>query len=241
MGFAVEPIGETLELGIRGVGDYLKYFISDSLRMRSQGDSTWIHTWRVFYWAWWLGWAPFVGIFIARISRGRTIREFVFGVMVIPTLVSILWFTVFGGMTLNVADLFPLEELAAMTANPETALFRIFDRYPLGGVQSLIALMLLVTFFITSANSATFVLGMLTSHGTLEPSTRKKTFWGILIAVVAFALILSGGIEMIQTISIVIAFPYLFILLLICVSLVLALRKDTSRKKEPDCKKEEIS
>ena len=176
--------------------------------MQSEGDSGWIQAWRVFYWAWWLSWAPFVGIFIARITRGRTIREFIFGVMIIPTLVSILWFTVFGGLTLNVTDQFSSKQLAVMSAHPETALFHIFDQHPLGLLLSLIALMLLVTFFITSANSATFVLGMLTSHGELDPPAGKKTFWGILIAVVAFALILSGSIEMIQTISIVIAFPY---------------------------------
>lgn len=224
--FLTGPILDTLKLGLQGTVDYLKNFLSDSLRMQSEGDSTWIQSWRVFYWAWWLSWAPFVGIFIARISRGRTIREFVFGVMIIPTLVSILWFTVFGGLTLNVTDQFSAKQLSVMTAHPETALFHIFDQYPLGLLLSLIALVLLVTFFITSANSATFVLGMLTSHGALDPPAEKKTFWGILIAALALALILSGGMEMIQTISIVIAFPYLFILLFICISLVLALRKD---------------
>jgi len=241
LAFAAGPMLDTLKLGLNGMADYLKYFLSDSLRMQSEGDSGWIQAWRVFYWAWWLSWAPFVGIFIARISRGRTIREFIFGVMIIPTLVSILWFTVFGGLTLNVTDQFSSKQLAVMSAHPETALFHIFDKYPLGLLLSLIALMLLVTFFITSANSATFVLGMLTSHGELDPPAGKKTFWGILIAVVAFALILSGSIEMIQTISIVIAFPYLFILLLICVSLVLALRKDKQKINRNDpITKEEI-
>lgn len=226
LAFLVGPMGDTLKLGLEGFGSYLLHFLPDSLRMSAQGDRTWIEQWRVFYWAWWLGWAPFVGIFIARISRGRTIREFVLGVMIIPSVVSIVWFTVFGGMTLNVVDAFSTQELLAMTAAPETALFHIFDQYPLGIVLSLIALMLLVTFFITSANSATFVLGMLTSDGALEPPNSKKTFWGILIAVVSFALILSGGIDMIQTVSIVIAFPYLFLLLLVCVSLVKTLRRE---------------
>lgn len=230
LAFFVGPMGDTLRLGLQGTVDYILHFFPDSLRLQSNGDSTWIRNWRVFYWAWWLGWAPFVGIFIARISKGRTVREFVLGVMIIPTLVSIAWFTVFGGMTLNAVDAFPSEALLAMAAAPETALFHIFDRYPLSMVLSLIALMLLVTFFITSANSATFVLAMLTSDGALEPPTGKKTFWGILIAVVAFALILSGGIQMIQTISIVIAFPYLFILVLICASLVMALHKDENTK-----------
>jgi len=226
LAFVAGPMGDTLKLGLQGTADYILNFFQDSLRMQSNGDSTWILNWRVFYWAWWLSWAPFVGIFIARISKGRTIREFVLGVMIIPTLVSILWFTVFGGLTLNVADEFHPDQLLGMASAPETALFHIFDKYSLGIVLSLIALMLLVTFFITSANSATFVLAMLTSDGALEPPTNKKTFWGILIAVVAFALIQSGGIQMIQTVSIVIAFPYLFILIGIGISLVKSLNKD---------------
>lgn len=226
LGFLVGPIGKTLKLGLRGVADYLLHFFPDSLRMSAEGDNAWIQNWRVYYWAWWLSWAPFVGIFIARISRGRTIREFVFGVMVIPTLVSVLWFSVFGSMALHIADDFTTPVLAAMVAAPETTLFHIFTRYPLGKVLSLVAMALLVTFFITSANSATFVLAMLSSRGALEPRSGKKIFWGILIAVAAFALILSGGIQMTQTISIVIAFPFLFILLLICLSLVKALTNE---------------
>lgn len=181
--FVIGPGRQTLQILVTGLGDYILNFFPDSLRLSSEGDSFWIQNWRVFYWAWWLSWTPFVGIFIARISRGRTIREFILGVIIVPTLVSILWFSVFGSMGLNVAGNFTAEELTAMAASPETALFHVFSQYP----------------------------------------------FGILIAAIALALILSGGIEMIETISIVIAFPYLFILLLICVNLVIALRE---KKKE---------
>lgn len=236
LGIIVGPRSDMLVRGLRGARDYVLNFFQDSLRLSSNGDSTWINNWRVFYWAWWLSWAPFVGIFIARISRGRTVREFVLGVMLVPTLVSILWFTVFGTMALDSTGHFSTQELLAMAASPQTALFKIFNEYPLAKVLSGIAICLLVSFFVTSANSATFVLAMLSSDGELEPPNRKKVFWGVLIAIVAFALIMSGGIDVIQNISISIAFPYLFILLLICVSLVLALRKD---KKEtaptPEC------
>ena len=112
--------------------DYIINFFPDSLRLSSNGDSSWIQNWRVFYWAWWLSWTPFVGIFIARISRGRTIREFILGVIIVPTLVSILWFSVFGSMGLNVAGNFMAEELTAMAASPETALFHVFSQYPFG-------------------------------------------------------------------------------------------------------------
>ncbi len=227
--FLIGPSLRTVQTLVTGLADYILNFFPDSLRLSSNGDSSWIQNWRVFYWAWWLSWTPFVGIFIARISRGRTIREFILGVIIVPTLVSILWFSVFGNMGLNVAGNFPAEELTAMVASPETALFHVFSQYPFGILLSLIAIFLLTTFFVTSANSATFVLAMLTSDGKLEPPNRLKVFWGILIAAIALALILSGGIEMIETISIVIAFPYLFILLLICVNLVMALRE---KKKE---------
>lgn len=230
--FLIGPSLKMLGIQAQGLLDYLTYLIPDSLRMSSQGDSAWIQDWRVFYWAWWLSWAPFVGVFIARISRGRTIREFVLGVMIVPTAVSTVWFSVFGGISLHAADRFSSEELAQITASPQTALFHVFDQYNFGIVLSLVAMTLLVTFFVTSANSATFVLAMLTSGGKLDPPNNKKIFWGVLMAVVAFALILSGGISVIQTISIVIAFPYLFILILIGVSLVKELKKETGTKPE---------
>ncbi len=206
-----------------GLKDYMVNFFPDSVRTSSQGDTSWIRDWRVFYWAWWLSWAPFVGVFIARISKGRTIRQFVLGVMIIPTLVSCVWFSVFSGLTFNVVDAFSTAQLTEILAKPETALFYIFGQYDFGFILSLIAMILLVTFFITSADSATFVLAMLTSDGNLNPKANRKVFWGILIAVVAFALILSGGISVIQTISIDIAFPYLIVLLLICACLMKAL------------------
>lgn len=227
--FIMGPGSNILTTMFRGIGDYIVHFIPDSLRLTSQGDGSWIQNWRVFYWAWWLSWAPFVGVFIARISKGRTIREFVLGVMIVPTLVSIVWFSVFGGVAMNVTGNFTAEQLAEIAASPQTALFIIFGQYKYGVVLSLIALVLLVTFFITSANSATFVLAMLTSDGELEPPNDKKIFWGILMAVIAFALIVSGGISGIQTIAIVIGFPYLIILLLVCVSLMKRLRKQGKR------------
>ena len=227
--FFIGPTLKILGIQARGLLDYLTYLVPDSLRLSSQGDSQWIQDWRVFYWAWWLSWAPFVGVFIARISRGRTIREFVLGVIIVPTAVSMVWFSIFGGISLHAAGNFSSEKLAELTAAPQTALFHVFDQYRVGIVLSLIALTLLITFFVTSANSATFVLAMLTSDGQLDPPNHRKIFWGVLMAVVAFALILSGGISVIQTVSIIIAFPYLFILILIGISLVKELKKEPEK------------
>ena len=226
--FIIGPTGDDVRILIVGVKDYLLNFFPDSLRLAaSDGSVNWIQDWRVFYWAWWLSWAPFVGFFIARISRGRSVRQFIIGTMIVPTVVSIFWFAVCSGLTFHVIDTFSTEHLTALVACPETVLFYIFQQYqPIGAVFSIVAMLLLGTFFITSANSATFVLGMITSEGNLNPSHGKKIFWGILVALVAFALIVSGGIAMIQTIAIIIAFPYLFILLATCVSNVVVLTKE---------------
>lgn len=176
LAFLIGPSGKIIYHLAAGIKDYIVNFFQDSLRLTSQGDSSWIQGWRVFYWAWWLSWAPFVGVFIARISRGRTIREFILGVMIIPTAVSAIWFSTFGGVSLNVADHFSAEQLTEMAAAPQTTLFYIFDQYNFGIILSLIAIVLLIIFFVTSADSATFVLSMLTSDGDLEPPNNKKIF-----------------------------------------------------------------
>ena len=226
--FIIGPTGDDVRILIVGVKDYLLNFFPDSLRLAaSDGSVNWIQDWRVFYWAWWLSWAPFVGFFIARISRGRSVRQFIMGTMIVPTVVSIFWFAACSGLTFNAVEAFSADQLTAIAACPETALFYIFGQYqPLSAALSIIAMLLLGTFFITSANSATFILGMTTSDGDLNPPNSKKIFWGILIALVALALIISGGLTMIQTIAIVIAFPYLFILLVACVNNVVMLKKE---------------
>lgn len=227
--FTMGPSLDIITNMFKGIGNYLVNFIPDSLRLSSYGDVLWIQNWRIFYWAWWLSWAPFVGIFIARISKGRTIKEFVLGVMIVPTILSILWFSVFSGVSFNVADHFTSEQLAQMVTSPQTALFIIFGEYKYGIILSIIAIILLITFFVTSSDSATFVLAMLTSNGELNPSNKKKIFWGILMAIVAFALILSGGISTVQTIAIVIAFPYLFILIAICINFIKELKTNEGK------------
>lgn len=224
--FCVGPTGNILEIFTTGLGDYITNFISDSLNLAPFGDNSWILNWRVFYWAWWIAWAPFVGIFIARISRGRTIREFIIGVIIVPSIASIIWFSVFGGVALNAANIFTLEELGQIAAVPETALFIIFNEYPLGKLLSFIAILLLVIFFITSADSATFVLSMLTSDGEMNPPNRKKVVWGVLQAAIAYVLLLSGGIKALQTASIAVAFPFAFIMLLVCVNIVKELKTE---------------
>src|SRR5699024_1283488 len=146
----------------------------------SNENSDWIKNWTIFYWAWCIAWAPFVGTFIARVSRGRTIKEFVSGVLLVPTIFGALWFTVFGGATLNLEffqDANIIEEINSF--GTESALFAMLEHYSLSGFVSLIAILLISTFFITSADSATFVLGMQTTGGSLYPDNRVKLVWGI--------------------------------------------------------------
>ncbi len=213
-----------------GFGQYLNSFIVDSLHIEAFGDNSWLNGWTIFYWAWWIAWAPFVGTFIARISKGRTIREFVGGVIIAPAIVSMVWFAAFGSLGLNLMDKIGLDGLALAAANPSTALFQVFANYPLGKILSMITVVLLGTFFITSANSATFVLGMFSSGGDLNPSSKKQFIWGIVQALFATALLLSGGLQALQTASVAAAFPFIFVMLLAALSLMKALRSEDVNK-----------
>lgn len=221
LSFLVGPSVKIINSLVNSFGSYVGTFFQDSLNIQPFGDNSWINGWRIFYWAWWIAWAPFVGTFIARISRGRTIREFVLGVMIAPSVASFIWFAVFGTMGINLGftGQIPIETLKGIVASPETAFFAIMKHYPLGSLLSLIAVFLLGTFFITSANSATFVLGMLTSNGDLNPSKKKQFVWGILQALLASALLLAGGLKSLQTASVAAAFPFIFIMILACISL----------------------
>ena len=227
--FTLGPTIDIVNGFLVGVGDWLTNFIQDSIRLESQGDTSWIRAWRVFYWAWWLSWAPFVGIFLARISRGRTIREFVLGVIIAPTVVSMVWFSIFGGAAFEAAGSLGTDQLNAIVGSPDTAPYVVFSQMPISMVLSLIAIVVLFGFFVTSANSATYVLSMLTSRGDDNPPTVKKAFWGVLLGFVAFAFMVSGGVSGIQTIAIIISFPFFFVMILMCIAMVLAIHKERAR------------
>ena len=224
---AVGPTVKIAEALTNGFGSYLGGFVQNSLHIEAFGDNSWLSNWTLFYWAWWIAWAPFVGTFIARISRGRTIREFVIGVMGAPAMAGFLWFAAFGTFGINLKDTIGLKGMQAIAKVPETALFEVAKHYPLGALISFITVFLLAIFFISSANSATFVLGMFTSNGNLNPSKTKKILWGLAQSVFATILILSGGLKSLQTVSIIAAFPFIFIMLLACVSMLKSFREET--------------
>jgi glycine betaine transporter len=224
-----------------GIGTYIQQFVYDSFHIEAFGDNSWIGGWTIFYWAWWIAWAPFVGTFIARISKGRTIKEFVIGVILAPSLASFIWFAVFGSLGINLGA----EVAALATKVTETAFFIVMNNYPLGYIISLIAVFLLGTFFITSANSATFVLGMMSQHGDLNPTNGKKILWGLVQALLAFALLIAGGLKALQTASIAAAFPFAVVMIFACVALVKALNQEFDHKNAPvlnqECNEKSIS
>ena len=230
LAFAFGPSIDIVREFLVGVGDWLTNFIQDSVRLESQGDASWIRGWRVFYWAWWLSWAPFVGIFLARISRGRTIREFVLGVVIAPTVVSMVWFSIFGGVSFEAAGGLGAEQLTAITGSPETSPYVVFAQMPISMVLSLITIVVLFGFFVTSANSATYVLSMLTSNGDNYPPIVKKVFWGVMLAFVAFAFMMSGGVSGIQKIAIIISFPFFLVMIVMCIAMVKALHEERHPK-----------
>lgn len=226
--FIFGPKIEILNNLVTGVGNYLNDFFVDSLSISTYGDSAWVKGWRIFYWAWWIAWAPFVGVFIARISKGRTIREFIAGVVLAPTLASIVWFSIFGslGISLGMNGILETKALQQVAAIPESGLFLILKQYPLATATSLIALFLLISFFITSADSGTFVLSMLSSKGNMNPPNIKKVLWGIIQSLLAIALLIAGGLKPLQTISIVAAFPFMFIMIAAIIALFKELKKE---------------
>ena len=216
---------------VNGVGQHIQNFIGDVLMINPYGDNTWIMNWRVFYFAWFIAWTPFVGMFIARISKGRTIREFIIGVVIVPTIFTIIWLSVFGTIALNASANWNLMELKDIIALPETAVFIIFSQYPLVKVMSVLVIVLLAIFFITSADSATYSLSLMTSEGNPNPPIFKKIIWAIIEALLAFVLLSVGSIKPLQTISIAASLPFLFIMIAMCPALLIELKKESINKK----------
>ncbi|MFY1644329.1 BCCT family transporter, partial [Methanoculleus bourgensis] len=208
------------------LGGYINNIIDLSLQSYPFAGFEWSRNWTVFYWAWWISWSPFVGLFIARISRGRTIREFVLTVLTVPSLFTFVWFSVFGGSALNL-ELNQGAHLAAVAGEDITlALFAFLEHYPFAGILSLVAIAVLLVFFVTSADSATVVLGSLTSNGNLAVPTYKKVIMGLSLSAVAIILLVTGGLSSLQKMAITAAFPFLFVMLILCYTLAIGLSQE---------------
>jgi len=228
------PTKQLLEVFISTTGEYFGNIVPMSLRMEPYDSEAngWIGGWTVFYWAWWTTWSPYVGSFIARISKGRTIREFVIGVLLVPSFISFIWFTVMGGSAIHlIHDLGNSQLAEAINANVDGAMFAFLNNIPFGSVLSIMALVLIFVFFITSADSATYVLGMLSSNGDLNPSGRIKITWGLITAGSATVFLLAGGLDAVRTISIVVASPFTIFSIFICWAIVKAIRSEFKTEK----------
>ncbi|MCO4348258.1 BCCT family transporter [Staphylococcus agnetis] len=203
-------------------GNLLNSFLFNSFDAAATNPQKreWMASWTLYYWGWWLSWSPFVGVFIARVSKGRSIREFISGVLLVPVIVSFIWFSVFGVLGIETAK--KHKEIYDMSV--ETQLFVVFHHLPMGMVLSIIALLLIASFFITSADSATFVLGMQTTFGSQNPSSFVKVTWGVAQSLIAFVLLLSGGgdgeagLTALQNAAIISALPFSFVVILMMIS-----------------------
>jgi glycine betaine transporter len=211
---------------VQVAGSYAGSLVPMSFEQNVFADSTWADDWTIFYWATWIAWSPFVGTFIARISRGRTIREFVIVVLLVPTAVSMFWFSTFGAAGIHADRQLGGTITDTVAENVTEALFLTLEQYPLAIVTSIIAMLLVSVFFITSADSASFVLGSMSTGGALNPSMVVKFVWGIIIAAFAAVVLLAGGLEALQKVAIIAAVPFALIMIAMCFSLYRALSRE---------------
>ena len=210
----------------QNLGFYLTHLAELSLWTETFRGTNWQGSWTVFYWAWWISWSPFVGMFIARISKGRTVREFILGVMLIPTLLSFIWMSVFGGSALSLQSSGAADILSAVQSDVSTALFAMLEYFPLTQILSLVGIVLVTIFFITSSDSGSLVVDHLTSGGKLDSPVPQRVFWAIMEGVVAGVLLIGGGLTTLQTAAITTGLPFAVVLLLIIYALYVGLSQE---------------
>ncbi|MRI31419.1 choline transporter [Endozoicomonas sp. OPT23] len=220
-----------LQMFVQNTGGYLSDIVDKTFNLFAYEPNDWLGGWTLLYWAWWLSWSPFVGMFIARISRGRTIREFVCGVLFVPTTLTFLWMTVFGNTSIDLIMNHGATELASVVQQDVSlALFKFLENFPLSGVLSFIATLMVVIFFVTSSDSSAMVIDMLASGGKDHNPLWQRVFWSCLIGIVAMVLMLAGGLKALQTATIAAALPFAFVLLLSTYGLIKALAVDATKK-----------
>ncbi len=214
-----------LQTLVQNTGMYLSSLFEMTFNLYAYEPTSWIGGWTLFYWAWWIAWSPFVGMFIARVSRGRTIREFVIGVLLVPVGFTFMWMTFFGDTAIHMVMMRGIEQLSeAVAADTAVALFQFFEHLPLTTLMSIIATVLVVTFFVTSSDSGSLVVDMLTNGGHEESPVWQRIFWAVVEGIVAAALLIAGGLGALQTATIAAALPFTVVMILMCWGLVRALR-----------------
>ncbi len=224
--FVVGPTGFILGTFTDSIGGYLTQLPAMSFRTGVFEGQVWLNGWTIFYWAWWISWTPFVGMFIARISKGRTIRQFVVCVIAIPSLMSFAWFAILGGAAFDLQLNKGVDMPGALEGGIENALFVTLREYPLSTITVALAVFLIAIFFVTGADSASIVMGMLSQRGDEDPHRGLVVFWGVATGAVAAVLLQAGGLQTLQRLVIIVAAPFLLVLLAMCASLMKALRDE---------------
>ncbi|MBT6482769.1 MAG: choline transporter, partial [Gammaproteobacteria bacterium] len=225
------PTATLLSALMQNVGGYLSSMVDMTFNLYAYEPKEWMGDWTLFYWGWWISWSPFVGMFIARISRGRTIREFIIGVLLVPAGFTFLWLSLFGNtaLTMELADSGINLVTAALEDSP-TALFVMLGQLPWSNVMSLVATLLIITFFVTSSDSGSLVIDIITSGGNEDPPVWQRIFWAVTEGAVAAALLLAGGLSALQAAAISSALPFAFVMLFMCYGLYKGLQLETIRR-----------
>lgn len=230
--FVAGPTVFLLQTFVQNTGAYLSDIVYKTFNLYAYEPNEWIGGWTLFYWGWWIAWSPFVGLFIARISRGRSIREFVCGVLLVPAGFTLMWMTVFGDTAIHFILVEGLQDLArAVAKDSSLALFVFLEQLPLSTITSIIAIVMVIVFFVTSADSGALVVDLLASNGAENSPVWQRVFWSLLMGVVAIALLLADGLEALQTATIASALPFSIILLLALWGVFKALKLDATKRR----------
>lgn len=228
---AAGPTLTVLSSFVQQLGNYVQTLPETTLWTDVPAQTDWQMDWTIFYWGWWISWSPFVGMFIARVSRGRTIREFVFGVLLVPALLTFLWMSIFGNTAFSVDAATGGELSAQVSEDPAIALFGLLAELPLTEITTLLAILLVATYFVTSSDSASLVIDMLTSGGRTDTPKIQRVFWAVLEGCIAGVLLVAGagGLAALQTAAVTTALPFSIIMLLICYGLIRAVYADDKK------------
>ncbi|KRG73493.1 choline transporter [Stenotrophomonas ginsengisoli] len=225
------PTAHLMQTLVQNTGMYVSQLFSMTFNLYAYEPTGWLGGWTLFYWGWWIAWSPFVGMFIARISRGRSVREFVVGVLLVPLGFTFLWMTIYGNTALYMVRVEGMQELVqAVAADSSTALFAFFEHLPLTLLTSSLAVLLVALFFVTSADSGALVIDMLTSKGEEESPLWQRIFWSMLVGGLAIALLMTGGLESLQAATIASALPFTVIMILMCWGLLKAMHLDATKR-----------
>ena len=231
--FTVGPARYLANSMVESFGGYVSQLVPMSVRTGTFAQDAWIRDWTVFYWVWWIAWAPFVGSFIARISRGRTIKQFVWGVLLMPTGVSFVWFVIFGGSAIHAQVTGQADLAARVSESQASALFALLEQYPAARLVTFVVMFLVALFFVSGMDAAAVVMGILSSHGALDPPRWIVVFWSAATAAAAAMLLVAGGLEAMQQAMLVLAAPFAIVMVILCVGTMRSLRAELPKERAP--------